>query len=74
MELFRTFLVSCHMLLMGVADNVTVIPYQCQFIATLFISLRSFMFQYNTEGQRRGTRERNSQGMVILKINVMKGI
>lgn len=32
------------------------------------------MFQYNPEGQRKGMRERNSQGMVILKINVMKGI
>ena len=62
------------MLLVGVADNVTVIPYQCQFIAALFISLWSFMFQYNPEGQRKGMRERNSQGMVILKINVMKGI
>lgn len=60
MELFRTFLVSCHMLLMGVANNVTVIPYQCQFIATLFISLRSFMFLYNPEGQRKRIREKFS--------------
>lgn len=70
MELFRTCFVSYHMLMMGVSDKVTVIPYQSQFTATSFVSLQNFIFQYNSEGQRKGIRERDYQGMIILKINV----
>lgn len=50
-----------------------VIPYHSHFIANSHISLHNPYFNYTSEGQRKEKRNRDSQGIVILRNKCNEG-